>query len=402
MASASVVSQLCALAVFPIVARWCTVGDLGLYQLYLSVVTGISVIACLRYDYALLQPASESEARSLSTVAIVAALVSGLATVGAVIVAGGLFQTEGWIRLRDSVAFVAIAVSVGGITSVRTQWLTRRGAFGQLVRARLAQSTIMAGTQILTSFYGYGGFGLLLSDVLGRCAGLIALWRPDNCQGPGQTRLRELLHVALRYSRFPMISTPSAIINAVGFSLPVLFLERYYGVSGVGIYSLLERIMGVPTTFAGQPLSQTFIHRLRESMREPSRNGARNELSSTVRATAVLGIVPFAALALAGPRIVSVVFGEQWQTVGHLAQVLAVPYFVAYAFWPVMPALIILNRLWAQIAWDSSRVLALLTVACCAHFGSFSIEEIIALIATVMSAFSIAHFLLCARSTARP
>ncbi len=400
---ASVIGQLATLVAMPLLTRWCSLGDFGLLQLYGTVTTVAGLVACLRYDYAILQPADQTTAKRLVLLALLVALGAGLVTLGVVPLLTWSLRSTGWKELVRLTPVVAISVAATGMASAATQWLIRQGQFDALARSRWIQSVLVAVLQLGGAVAGLGGHGLILGDAIGRLVGLAFLLQSAHLFGnlPGEgAGPAALARLGRDYLRFPAVAAPSALINAVGFSLPVFFVERFYGTTGLGVFSLLERVMGVPTLFIGQPLSQTFIHRLRESLPGgPASN--QGEIRRTVGISALFGSVPFLALALAGPFLFTLVFGGRWAGAGGLAQMLAVPYFVSFVFWPVMPTLIILNRLRTQMTWETARVLGMLALAAAASSGRVPLDYMVAMIVLLMSSFSLVHFWLCYSAAGR-
>jgi O-antigen/teichoic acid export membrane protein len=401
LASATVVGQLSTLAVLPLLTRWCTVNDLGLLQLYVSITAFLGLVACLRYDYAVLQAADHPTAGRLVVLSLLLALGAGVITLAVLPAMGWAFGTQGWHDLNRVSLLVGVAVTSTGMTSAATNWLVRNGRFQAVAHARMIQSLSQSGLQAAGAFAGFGGTGLIVGDAVSRIIGLLLMlfvsallpYRPS-----GRAGVSALWHLARDYRRFPFIAAPSGLINAAGFSLPIFFLERVYGTSGVGVYSLLERVMSVPSLFAGQPLSQTFIYRLREAFaRSPA--AARSEIWGTTRVTALLGLVPFLALTLAGPFLFSLVFGEQWRMTGELARWLAPLYFVAYVVWPVMPTLTLLNHLRAQMVWDIARAVALIGTVIVAERANIQLRTTIGSLAMLGVVFGAVNFWLCLNST---
>jgi len=403
LAGANLVSQLCALVTIPLLTRWCNLADFGLLQIYLTITTLGGSVACLRYDYALLQPEDNSTAARLGLLSFLAALGSGFLAIAIVPVLSHSFKTEGWLELAHFAPTVGFTVAIAGMSSAANQWLVRIGRFHNIAQARVAQSMTVSALQLSGAVIGLGGTGLILGDAVGRFAGLIILLR---CSGlfKGLPReragLNRLFHLGKRYIRFPAIATPSALINAIGFSLPSFIIERFFGTSGLGVFSLLERVMGIPTLFVGQPLSQTFIHRLRQAI-PCGPVAAQTEIRETARKAAILGLVPFVALALFGPVLFSFVFGERWRITGELAQRLALPYYVAYALWPVMPTVYILNRLRTQMIWDVCRAAILMCFVWLGGLNALRLNGMISAIVVVMSSFGVIHYLLCQTAAGR-
>lgn len=403
LAGANLISQLCTLAALPLLTRWCNPSDFGLLQVYISVTTIGGLVACLRYDYAVLQPDDHPTAGRLVGLSIIMALITGCVTLAIVPLLSWTIGTQGWHDLSGLTPVVGAAVALTGMSSAMTQWLVRQGSFKEVAQSRLFQNASMAALQLAGALSGAGGTGLILGDAAGRLIGLLILFGASGLvrhRPRSRAAFAELATIGRDYLRFPMVATPSALINAVGFSLPVFFLEKFYGTAALGLYSLLERVMGVPTLFVGQPLSQTFIYRLREAI--PNGSAAvKAEIRATARLTGLFGLTPFIALAVAGPFLFVAVFGERWRSVGELAQMLSVVYFIAYVVWPVMPTLTVLNRLRTQMAWDAARALSLLGMVYVIGLRHVRLELAITMVAVLMAAFGVVHYGLCLNSTRR-
>jgi O-antigen/teichoic acid export membrane protein len=397
LAGANLASQLCTLAAMPLLTRWCSVSDFGLLQVYLTISTVAGLVACLRFDQAVLQPADHDTAGRLGVLSLLASLGAGALMLAVVPALAWTLRTQGWREVSHLTPLVALAVAMTGMSTAATQWLVRLGNFKSIAQARLVQSVCAASCQVGGSLIGLGGVGLILGDAIGRLVGFTVLQRASLFARYLPRRRMDYAAVgrlAREYQRFAWIATPSALISALGLSLPVVIVERAYGTDGLGVYSLLDRVMNVPTLFVGWPLSQTFTHRLREALVRGAA-AARAAIRETAEIAALLGIVPYLALALAGPFLVTTVFGERWRLTGQLAQLLALPYGVTYVLWPVMPTLMVLNRLRAQFVWDAGRVLALLALLWIVSQGQLSLRTTIATITVVMAGFGMIHYRLC-------
>ena len=129
LAGASLASQVCTLVAIPLLTRWCSLSDFGLFQIYTLLITISGLLACLRYDYALLQPPDPVMAARLGGLALLAALSSGVAALIIIPLVSTSLATEGWMHLRELTPLVALSIAVTGLSSTATQWLVRTGRF---------------------------------------------------------------------------------------------------------------------------------------------------------------------------------------------------------------------------------------------------------------------------------
>jgi O-antigen/teichoic acid export membrane protein len=397
LASAAFVSQAVTIAVLPLLTRWAQVSDFGLFQIYATVTTMGGMLACLRYDLAVLQPSDEEIADRLYVLSLIVAASFGILTVLVLPPIAWAFGTEGWSSLSDLRLVVGAAVALTGMSSAANHWLLRHGSFTAVARSRVLQSVGTASVQLVLVLSGCGALGLILGDAIGRAAGFAAMaWRVPALRRAPRSRAGITAYCLLgrAYHRFPLVSMPSSLLSSVGTAIPVFFIERFFGTDGLGIYALLERTLGVPVVLIGRPLSQTFIHRLRAALAKGA-TFAADEILSTGRVAAALGIAPYAVLLLIGPWLFEFAFGTQWRTTGELARALALLYYVTYAMWPVNATLMIVNRLSTQMAWDVGRGTGLVAVVVAVAFFQLSLGTMLALTATVIASFQVIHYVLC-------
>ena len=108
-----------------------------------------------------------------------------------------------------------------------------------------------------------------------------------------------------------------------------------------------------------------------------------------------MGIVPFAALAIGGPWIFATLFGENWRVAGEYARVLALPQYVGFFIWPMMPTLNILEHQHWQLAWDVGRLVLCIACMAAAQYLGRSPLWVITAYALAMTLGYIAHAVLC-------
>ncbi len=401
LAGANLLSQLASLLAMPLLTRWCSVADFGFYQLFATCVTVLGLVACVRFDQAVMVPIEDAAARGLCLLGAIAAIAVGIVVVGLTAVLGP-WHGSTWSVVSDWGTLLGAAVTVTGASAAITQWHIRRGRFQLIVRARVAQSVGTIVIQVSGAAAGLGSTALIYGDAAGRLAGLIALvgFTPIAERLQTLPSSDQLLALARAHIRFPLISTPSALINAAGFSLPVIMLERFYGAQAVGVFSLLERVMGIPTVLIGQPLSQLFSHSYRSSL---AKGGAAAvaTIRKAVGSAALLGGAPFVILLCAGAPLFTWVFGPQWEATGRLAQVLALPYFISYLLWPTMPALIIVNRLRPQFLWDIARAGGMFGLLLLVGKSGLESNHAISAVVSLMATMYVLHFVITIRATKR-
>jgi len=380
-------------AVSPLLTRLYSPADFGQFQIYVTVFSFAQIVAAWRFDVAVLLPKEERGGVEVAVLGLAAVAI----TCGVTAIALAVFAETGLLRGRLDVLahygwILPVAVAGGGATSVLMQWALREGDYRGVSIARITQSSTIAGTQLASAFTPAAAAGLLLGDAIGRVAGSAALasrsWRSHGAMAR-QVRIADLQAMLVRYWRFPLISSGAALVNMAGLVLPTVFLSGF-GATPLGWFALVDRLIGAPTTLVGLQISQVYGARAAKLAHDDPR-GLSGLFRELLVKLAWLGVLPFGALAIAGPSLFALVFGESWRAAGDYARILALMQYIAFFIWPLMPTLNILEHQHWQLGWDLGRLaLCAGAMAAAQHFGRSPIW-IIGAYAAAMSVGYVVH-----------
>jgi O-antigen/teichoic acid export membrane protein len=359
LAGGTALSQGIAVLITPLLTRLYPVADFGHFQIYLSCMSFASLAVTLRYEQAIYLPEREEVAANL--------LVVTLCSIGVMTVfLGGvtwLLQQSRHLPtsaegLRPYLLLVPFGICGAGVYQTLSIWALRQKAYSQVSGTKLAQAISQHGTQVVIGFLHAGPLGLLLGDVIGRATGSVGLARLsfrrswDVCR---LVRWRTMWSAAVRYRRFPLISSWSALINIAGYSLPPLLIAQLYGAKTLGWFALGDRVLGVPVTLIGQAVSQVYsIEAASVSTRDPQ--AMRALFLRSMKRLALLGIAPFLVLVAFSPFLFGFLFGTSWREAGVYARLLAPMYYLAFISSPLTSTLNILEQQVLQLAWDLGRI----------------------------------------------
>src|SRR5690606_12502040 len=143
-------------------------------------------------------------------------------------------------------------------------WLTRRGRFGTIAIARVANSLATRLTQI--------GAGLAVAATpLGLIAGLAGGYLLANAmmlrglRGDLQlvrtASVGSMKRLAVRYREFPVFTTLATLANELSTQVTPFLLALYFDIATVGYYGLAIQVVYVPMGFVGVATAQVFFQR---------------------------------------------------------------------------------------------------------------------------------------------
>jgi len=259
------------------------------------------------------------------------------------------------------------------------QWLDSASArvLAFVARRLLAEriAMVFAAREPLAALDGFAvlqvrPLGLLLGIGVGRlCAfgGLLSGGGLLRHARPGFGAMRSTLS---RFRRFPLLATPSALLNSAGLEAPLLVISAFYGDARAGLLGLTIRVFSGPTLVIGQAIDEVFSGESSAAIRNP-RGTLRSLVRSTVQRLLLIGVAPAVILGLFGPWLFGVIFGPGWTEAGVYAQLLALPYLLQFAVNPVSGVLLYLDRQDQMLGWSAARlVLTAGGPAACAVVGA--------------------------------
>jgi O-antigen/teichoic acid export membrane protein len=369
--SGSVAGQGLVILCYPLITRLYDPAEFGLLAVFSAIVGMISVVSSASLFQAVPVPADDREAADLAWTALAAVTLTTVLTAGVGLLAGPPIATLlGVPQLARYWWLVALTVFVMGAYLVFSEWMVRDRRYAALGNRNLFMGVGQAATQIGLGLLQVRPLGLLLGIGVGRlCAfgGLLSGGGLLRHARPGFGAMRSTLS---RFRRFPLLATPSALLNSAGLEAPLLVISAFYGDARAGLLGLTIRVFSGPTLVIGQAIDEVFSGESSAAIRNP-RGTLRSLVRSTVQRLLLIGVAPAVILGLFGPWLFGVIFGPGWTEAGVYAQLLALPYLLQFAVNPVSGVLLYLDRQDQMLGWSAARlVLTAGGPAACAVVGA--------------------------------
>lgn len=339
----------------------------GTLALFVSITSIIGVIACLRYELAIMLPESDEEAAnllgvSLCFVVLISILSIPIVWFGRPIILDLLKAPQ----LGAYLWLVPPMVFFSGLFLAFNYWNSRTKHFGRLSVARVFQSVTTTGTQLGAGYASYGSGGSLIgASVLGFAMSSLVLgrqiWRDDNHLLRKSINWHGMTQGVKHYSKFPLYDTWASLFNIISWQLPALLLSAFFSASVVGYYALAFRLMSLPMNFIGKSISQVFFQRASVSIN----NGTFAEVvEKTFSNLFKISILPILILTLTGQDIFVLAFGEEWRESGIYLQILGGWSFFWFISSPLSTVFSVLEKqkhlLYIQIGIFISRLVSLM------------------------------------------
>lgn len=339
LAGGTTIAQILAILAAPVLTRLYGPEDFGVWALYISITSIISVISCLRYDYSIMLPESDKEAVNLLGLSVLAALaVTGLTVPviwyfkAQIVDLLNAPQIEGYLWLVPPFVFV------NGIFLALNHWNSRTKLFKRLSFSRISSSVSTTATQIALGFAGRPptSAGLIGGSLAGQSAATFVLggqiWRDDRNLIKKSLSWKKIYEGAVRHRNLPLIDSWSALMNSISWQLPAFLLSAFFTPAVVGFYSLGFRLLQLPMSFIGSSISQVFYQR---ASRAVSDGTLSTLVESVFRMLVIIGMFPILILTIVGGDVFTVIFGKAWTEAGVYAQFLSLWAFIWFISSPL-------------------------------------------------------------------
>ena len=194
-----------------------------------------------------------------------------------------------------------------------------------------------AGGQLSLGFISGSPTSLIIGEVIGRNAGGIGLgvlsWKEmkNNFHLISWNMMKQM---AIRYRRFPLITTWSSLLGALTNHLPTFFIVGTLGVKAAGWYLIANRVLALPNALLGYSVEQVYLAKSAKLLHR-SYSTFVQLFWETVKKLTVISFILFTLAAILAPKTFSLIFGELWYEAGVFVQCMSILFFVQLIAGPI-------------------------------------------------------------------
>ncbi|HAF70296.1 TPA: polysaccharide biosynthesis protein [Candidatus Acetothermia bacterium] len=359
LAGGAALGQAITVLVSPILTRLYSPEDFGVFGVYASILGIATVIASLRYEYAL--PLPEDDETAANILALCFLLLLGMSGLVALLIYGLGEQIVTWInvpRLKPYLWLIPLGMLGAGTYQILNYWAVRKRDFPRIARTRISRGVGRAAIQVGVGLAHSGPLGLLLGQLAGETAGSaslgLAAWNKDRTPFKALS-FNRISQVGRRYKRFPLFSSWGSLLDALGAQLPQILFAAFYGAEVAGWFALGQRVIAAPLNIVVDSVAQVYFGEAARLPKDDPRAMKRLFLKLTGR-LALVGGLPVAVICALAPWFFTVVFGPNWETAGRYVQIMGIMFAVRFAVVPLSHTLNILERQDLDFVWEGTRL----------------------------------------------
>ena len=326
LASGTGIGQAIGILAAPVITRLFAPEAYGIAAVFASLTAILSVVACARYELAIVLPKEDGEAANLFWLSTVVALLFGLLTSVFTWIVGPTVLI--WIdapQLAPFLWLIPLAVLLHGLFIALNYWNTRTGHFTRLSVASVTSRLTGTAMTLGAGFAGFATAGaMIVASIFGRAVATVVLGGQifrDNGRFLIQNFDRRAIWSGMkRHRKFPLFSSWAGLLNIASWQLPIIMFGIFFSPAIVGFYALGFRILQMPMSLIGQAIGRVFHQRAAEAHVQ---GDLRPLVRNLLRLLLLAGLAPIVALAVIGEELFAFAFGAKWADAGLYAQILS-------------------------------------------------------------------------------
>ncbi len=356
------IGQIGPLLAAPILTRLYSPEMFGLSGAFTSTVFVAAVIACLRYDMAITLARQERDAANvIALCGLMLVLTTGVMTLVLLYFTPDRFA---WADLGTMEPF-RFLLPVGffgiGAYQVLVNIATLHNNFKSIAQTKIYQGVTGPMSQIVMGFAQWGVTGLIIGVIIGQTMGISQLfWRlvikkSEYLRGISWSAIRAM---AVRYRKFPLISSWSELVSAIGSgAVPSIALPILYDSTSAGYVFLTDRIIGRPLLMISTSILQVYMGEVSKNLTSDAAAIKRRFLQLLKQQTVVVALW-LAIVNLLADLLFPLLFGSEWAAAVPYLNVLSIALLPQLVNHALIHTLHLLERQGLSAAWEIGRLVA--------------------------------------------
>ncbi|WP_372834014.1 lipopolysaccharide biosynthesis protein [Pontibacterium sp.] len=383
--SGSAGANLIVLLATPVLSRLYSPDSFGMLALFVSISAVMGTVMCLRYEQAVYLPEQHETAHKLALGATSIALVLTLLFTLACIT---------WMHLElssllGSYTILLPLVGLGlALYNLMSNWAVRMEKVSDVAKTRLYRASAQVTSQLFFAMIGMLQIGLIIGDLIGRFAGITNIFRKfsrlENSANNSQPRLKNTYNALREYWRFPLISTPTALLNVAVMQSPSILLATLYSPTAAGFYFMAQRIIAAPMALMGQSVAQGYTAELASRFNQNTYDAASLFFRSAGWLL-IIGAPMLLIIGLLAPELMPKLLGGDWHTAGEYILILT-PFFIGqFVMSPLSTTLNVIHKQHWLFLWDLVRLACVIPSFVVAVYAGWSAEMSLLLFSCLMA-----------------
>lgn len=353
LVSGTAIAQFISIAASLIISRLYTPDDFGVFTIFISIASLISLLLAGRYELAINLPKSDNEGLNVLGLSIKLNLIISFFLFIVSIFLFFIFDhfiTDSNL-LKKWLIFIPFIASFLNISNILQNWLIRKKQFKLISYSKVINSVVNNGTVILLGLFAFGAWGIFLGNMLGLLALVFflgVLFYKNYRIDLKLINSKEMKLVAKKYIDLPKSNSFQSILDTFQIQGITYLMAFFFSNTIIGLYAMTLRILQAPLWFIISSITQVFYQKATELFNQGV--DIKPLILETIKKTVVIALVLITGVMIFGPAAFALIFGEEWREAGIYARILAPWIFLDFVRIPISQVPIIVGKQKKQLS----------------------------------------------------
>ena len=360
LASSSVIVNVMMLSATPFIARFYGPTAFGVFSVYMSYFTIISVISSLRYEIAIPTPKLGYVATDLGYLSSTILLITTVVVLFFI----SMIDYFNDSHLDKIYYMMPLTLLFAGFYSIYNNIALRNKKIHLISITRVVSAAILIISQLTLS--SFAQLGLVISSIFSNFVAFIFLLLWGNSNNPKRPyNFTKIRRVAKRYLRYPIYTGPAGFVNSFSAQLPTIYIAASLGVKEAGIYAIAHKLISAPISISQSSFGK-IVHGYASERNSIAYKSAILKLFLSLN---IVGLLSSIILISYAPQIINVFLGEAWGEATVIISILSLSLGIHLSTSPITMLLNIYG--YSNYSLYANVILALCKISGL-YFGSLS------------------------------
>lgn len=339
----TVIAQAVSYSFYPFITRLYSPEEMGDLGVFIRVVSFISILATLRYEYTFPIIKNLQQAfllyRSTLRIAVIVCLSSFVFGICYVLLFSSSHINVLLILVTSITAFTAAWINSG------TLWAIRMKLFKQISFQKISNSLAVNTLRYIFGIFAFGSFGLIIATCLGYIISSVTFIRvflKENLKYQKYISKKKTMVLLKNHKEFPLVNLPHSALEIGNDLLVAMLILYHYDKEHFGFYSFAYLMLRLPLMIIGQSFGQVFFSRCSDLIN--NKKVILPFFQKNAFYLLVIGSLPFTILYFFGPTLFGFIFGNRWFFSGEVASIFSIAMFVNFIVSPLSTISLVLSR----------------------------------------------------------
>ena len=377
-------SQAIPIAISPILTRIYRPEDFGIYAIFVALITILGTMISGRYELAIMLPNKDEDALNIFILGII---ITSLMTLMISLII--YFFSDNLISYIDNkkikywLYFVPISIFFAGANNLLNYYNNRFKEYKTITTSLVMKSMTAASVQLLIGLIKKNVSGLILGQIFSQIIANLRLSKVlfDKILFD-KINKQKIIKLGLRYIDFPKYSVFAILANKMSYQLTNIIISSMYSIMTLGYYSLVQRVLGLPSSLIGTSIGKVFFSEANQEKRKYG--NVINSFRNTIIKLIIIGIPIFGLLYFTVENLFAFVFGEEWRVAGEYAKIIIPFYFIQFIVSAISTVEAVMEKQNIDLIFNICLLLISIVVICISmdlNFKIFLINWTISMIA---------------------